>query len=330
VGRVLRIFLALVIAAVVVGGGAYLAAGAVVYDQISKVTAHCGGRFAGVTPANLAYDGDEAKLLSTVDLAAYRMPQYQEVAFPARDEPAVTIRGWYVPAASDAATAPTVILVHGRDSCRKDWNVMVPAGMLHRAGFSVLLLDQRNHGESTVTTGRYAGGMREYRDVLGAWDWLAQQGVAASRIGLFGASLGAAATLIAAGQEPRIPAVWDDSSYADTETRIKEDLAQRGYPTILSAAGGLMAQLIGGDDIYSTGPLTAVRNMGGRQLFIAHGEDDQTTLVHHAHDLAAAAKAAGVHVETWIVPKADHTRELAMVPAEYEARLVAFFRAALH
>jgi len=51
--------------------------------------------------------------------------------------------------------------------------------------------------------------------------------------------------------------------------------------------------------------------------------------VHHACDLAAAAQAAGVHVETWIVSKADHTRALAVAPAEDEARLAAFRRPAL-
>lgn len=49
----------------------------------------------------------------------------------------MTIRGWWVPAPEPEASA--VILVHGRDGCRRDWNVLVPAGMLHGAGFAVLL-----------------------------------------------------------------------------------------------------------------------------------------------------------------------------------------------
>ncbi len=326
-GRGVRILLAAVVALLLLAGATYAAVGAYVYDEISRVDAGtCVRRFPDVTPATFAYDSDTLQRLRPLALGGLLMPDYRAVSFAARAEPDVTIRGWFIPALSGGG-APAVIMVPGRASCRRDWNVLVPAGMLHRAGFAVLLIDLRNHGASDVTNGRYAGGMREFRDVLGAWDWLRDaQGMPATRIGLFGASLGSAAALIAAGAERQVAAVWEDSSYADTETRINEELTQRGYPTVLSSLGGVMAQVIGGDDIYATSPLTAVRQLGGRPLFIAHGAADTTTSVHHAEDLAAAARGAAVDVAVWIVPGAEHTQEMVVAPAEYEQRLVDFFR----
>ena len=58
--------------------------------------------------------------------------------------------------------------------------------MLHRNGFSVFLMDLRDHGDSEGDDARFAGGSEEYMDVLGGWDWVRSQGVPAARIGLLG------------------------------------------------------------------------------------------------------------------------------------------------
>ena len=105
--------------------------------------------------------------------------------------------------------------------------------MLHRNGFSVLLIDLRDHGDSTREDGRFAGGTDEYRDVLGAWDWLrTEQGLPPASIGLLGISLGAATVLLATGQEPAVAAVWEDSSYADLGTAIDAELKRRGVSDV--------------------------------------------------------------------------------------------------
>ena len=63
-----------------------------------------------------------------------------------------------------------MILVHGLGGCKNAIDVLVPAGMLWRHGFSVLLIDLRNIGESDFVDGRSTAGNVEYQDVLGAWD----------------------------------------------------------------------------------------------------------------------------------------------------------------
>jgi len=340
--RRIVILVAVVIGLVLVAGLAYLGAGLFLYDQISRVKSGCAGRFATVTPANLDYrlaeDDLAGSLVMRFPLAAYRMPEYQEVSFPSRPDerfPSVTIRAWWIP--GTRTDAPAVILVHGRHSCRKDWTVTIPAAMLHRAGFATLLIDLRNQGASDLsegpTQGRYYGGLVEYRDVLGAWDWLiAQRGLSASSIGLFGTSMGGATVIYAGAHEPAVAAVWEDSSFADTEQRIAEEIDQTfgGPVSLIAPAGGIVAPLVAGVDIYGETPLSDVAALRGRSLFIVHGEADQVTLPHHAVDLYRRAQESGVRAELWKVPYAGHTWEVVVDPVQYEQRLVAFFGAQLH
>src|SRR4029450_678129 len=108
-----------------------------------------------------------------------------------------------------------------------------------------LLIDLRDHADSTFEDGRYAGGTEEYRDVLGAWDWLqSAKGVPADRIGLLGVSLGAATTLIATGHEPGVAATWEDSSYADLPSIVRDELTRSGYPTFLDTGAALTARVV--------------------------------------------------------------------------------------
>ncbi len=88
-----------------------------------------------------------------------------------------------------------VIVVHGSDVCRRNTSVLLPAGMLVNAGTSILLIDLRNHVDSEVDSGRLTLGALEYRDVLGAFDYLCSIGYGKEHIGVMGVFLGAAVVL---------------------------------------------------------------------------------------------------------------------------------------
>ena len=53
------------------------------------------------------------------------------------------------------------MVTHGLSSCKCEGAILVAAGMLHRAGFNVLLYDLRNHGQSDSDGGRTAMGNKE-------------------------------------------------------------------------------------------------------------------------------------------------------------------------
>jgi uncharacterized protein len=308
---------ALVIVAVVVL--AYVGVSLVVYDKLSLTSAEC-GRTNQNTPASFTTDG--------VNTGPYRMPAYEAVTFPSRDA-GITISAWYV-AGDRGPAGPAVVLVHGHDACKREGRMLLAAGMLHRAGIGVLLIDLRNHGNSTVVNGRFAGGTREFKDALAGWDWLVDgRGYAPNHVGLFGMSLGAATALIATGEEPRVAAVWEDSSYADVDVAIQAELSRNGYPTFLRYGGYLMALVRSGDDLLSLSPIGAVAKLDGRPAFITHGSADERLSVTYAAALAGAIRADGGTVDPWIVEGASHTQAIELQPAEYERRLDAFFEAAL-
>jgi fermentation-respiration switch protein FrsA (DUF1100 family) len=229
---------ALWIAVALIAGAAssgYAVAANLVYDELTAVDRPwCPeyATFAGATPA--AFGTGTADTGPYVDTTPYLMPGYRPVSFPSRDD-AVTIAGWWVPGASSAA--PAVVIVHGIGRCKGDPEVLLPAGMLNRGGFAVLLIDLRNHGDSTVTDGRNTAGVRESLDVLGAWDWLrSAQGLPADRIGLFGVSFGAGSVIDAMGEEPSIarPGRILDLPTSGSGSRTSW---RGGYPGILPSAG---------------------------------------------------------------------------------------------
>lgn len=317
----------LVLAAAILGlttGGLYLGAAAVTYDQVSRLEPDCGGRFTGYTPATWTAAGASGDWSSDLDVTPWRVPTWQEVRFPSRDA-GIELRAWWMPATGDGP-APLVVVVPGRGACVRDPAVLLPAGMLWHAGFDVLAVDLRDHGASTWEDGRYAGGTEEYRDVEAAIDWAIAAGSGRAGIGVTGVSMGAVTALIAAGEDPRVAAVWEDSGYADVVTRIADELSQRGFPPILAAAGPLMGRLLGGDDFDSHTPLAAIRALGDRPLGVVHGGSDRRTYVSHAADLVAEAWRVGVPTDVWVIPDAGHGEAMFLLPDRYAARMVTFFR----
>ena len=301
---------------------AYIVASYAVYDTLSSVSGLCHPADVDNTPEHFTADGvDEA----VTD--AYAMPAPTDIVFHSRDPkvPELMLRGWWIPGRTP--TGPAVILVHGAGSCRRDPNVLMAAGMLHRHGFGVLLMDLRDHGDSDDEDLRFAAGTEEYLDVLGAWHWLLEQGgVSEERIGIAGMSFGAAASVVAGGEEPRVQAVWEDSSFADMDEAIRDYLVHEGYPTILAPGGELAARVVAGDDLTARGPLLEIPNYAGRPFAIVHGLADTTLSPHYAEQLRDAAGAAGVDLkEFWLVPGSEHTRAVLEHPDEYESRIVDFF-----
>jgi len=311
----IRYLVVALIAILLVG---YAAASVMVYDKLSQVTTICSGGRAD--PAAYTIDG--------VDTTPYLLPEPTITSFPSRDDPKVTIAASWYPA-STGIDAPTVILSHGFTGCRFGPGDLLAAGMLHKHDIAVLMIDLRNHGDSTRVDMRFAGGVVEYRDVLGAWDWLRAQGVPERRIGLLGFSLGAATTMIAMGQEPRIAAIWADSSYGDIGTALRDELTRNGYPTILEAGGVVAGKIVGGVDLESHSPLETTTLLHGRPIFLTHGLLDQRINVQSAYVLAASVAAHGEVAGLWIVPDAGHTQAIKLHPAEYEQRLSDFFVGAL-
>lgn len=222
------------------------------------------------------------------------------------------LAGWWIPHPS---AARAVILVHGRYENRA--GRLALARPLWDAGYSVLLIDLRGHGESADAVASY--GVREQRDVVGAVNFLVAEGYRGEAIGAIGWSLGGTSALLALAQTPNLAAVVSDSAYANAEPLLARNVLRPGLR--------LAMRLVRGVDLDEVRPADAIAQAGGRRILIIQGEQDTAVPVEHAALLAHAAQPGAA--EIWIVPDAGHTQAYALRPDEYARRVLSFFGATL-
>lgn len=142
---------------------------------------------------------------------------FRDVEFESSDH--IALKGWYVPAAlpGDAGAKGTIIYCHGLHRSRIEMLPMAQFG--HSLEYEGLLFDFRNHGQSggNVTSIGYW----ERLDVEAAVrDALTHEG-ASRPIVVWGVSMGAAAALMAAAEDPQIDAVISDSTFLSFDEVIK-------------------------------------------------------------------------------------------------------------
>ena len=119
-----------------------------------------------------------------------QQPPGRAARFVATD--GVELRGTLTPAGN--GRAPAIVLVHQRGGSAEQWDPLIPD--LHQAGFTTLAYDSRDAGELDERVLQ--------RDVAGALTYLREQAdVDAARLGVVGASIGAATAVLAIGTEQR-------------------------------------------------------------------------------------------------------------------------------
>lgn len=248
--------------------------------------------------------------------------RFVPVHFSARGE-RLRLAAWF--AESSGADA-AVLLVHGRDACRGDElrsDTFSLAQDFLRAGFSVLMLDLRGHGDSAPS--RLSYGIHECRDVLGAVDFLLAHGISRGRIGVLGASMGAVTALGAAAREPAIGALVLDSAFCSFA-----EVARAQFSRLTRLPGWMMTGAM-----FTAGALTKarlsehtaehdMRSRVGRPTLVIHSLADPFVPVSHAMQLAAISGAA-----FWFTDSTRHLGSYAHAPLDYGRRTVAFFVDAL-
>lgn len=290
----------------------YYQAGLVVYAGATAADPACGHHApyndpSSFTPHLWGTDLFEANATNMSSMATpegfanYTMPSWEAVEIPVGEE-AITLAAWLVEVDPDAGW---VVLVHGIRSCKANHEVLLPAGMLVADGHNVLMIDMRDHWESTLEDGQVSVGQKEWRDVVAAWSWLqSEKSVDPSQIGVFGASMGAGTAAIAFALEPRIQAAFLDTPFSSMDLIIEEELAFRGYPVFLKDAG-LFAGRVRGQDIVEHEPITAAHTIGNRSMTVVHGMNDARIRLHHGESMCDAATEAATdptNVVCWFEP----------------------------
>ena len=206
------------------GVGFYLA------NSILRIDHSC-GLHAGSLPNSWSTKNDfenhdslfSSELRKNFKSSKYHLDYWQEVYFPSREKN-IKISGWlfnYHP------NRPIVIVVHGlfpNGKCKPESNLI--ASLLIKNEINVLTIDLRNYGQSTIVSKYENLGLSEYKDVLGAFDFLQEIGFNKNNIGLHGISLGASTVIFAAEKEKNIKAIWSESSLAEFNMILKDEISR--------------------------------------------------------------------------------------------------------
>jgi fermentation-respiration switch protein FrsA (DUF1100 family) len=244
-----------------------------------------------------------------------------DVALTAAD--GAILKAWFIQPLD--ANGQSVIILHGITANRVDSTGF--AEMFLNQGYSVLMPDSREHGESGGIIATY--GILEKQDVNLWTQWLRQR--AAGCTYLLGESMGAAIGLQATAVSPNLCAVAVESPYS-TFREISYERLGRGTHT-----GTLFWRSVGrpvievaiaytrlryGIYLPDADPEAAVEHSTVPSLLIA-GTADNNIPMHHAQELEGVC---ATHCALWIVPGADHGGVSTVAYIEFERRILDWFQ----
>jgi fermentation-respiration switch protein FrsA (DUF1100 family) len=239
---------------------------------------------------------------------------FEDISFQSDD--GNNLSGWYMPAEkSDKA----VIFVHGHGADRREGMRWFKA--VHQAGFNILAFDLRNQGNSTKSFSTM--GYFEKQDVIGALDYLQQQ-KQIQRIGIFGTSMGAATSIMAMVDDPRIVAGVFEAGWANLDDLYGEIIEQHlGLPSFpLAPLITWMLEQRTGMDMAVVNPENLLGGISPRPVFIIHCSGDNLIGFSHGERNYAAANEPK---EFWTSPCQIHARAWQSDPEYIENRVTNYF-----
>ncbi len=227
--------------------------------------------------------------------------KYKTVKFKSVD--GINLAGWLIKAEKPKGT---IIISHGYGYSKAD--VLKAAEILKRNNYSIFLFDYRAHGESQ---GKISGlGVLEVNDLLGAIEYLKK--TREKNIGLFGFSMGASTSIVAASKT-KIACVIADSGYSELSKVIISKLSVFG-PMVIKL---LKVQ---GVDVENNMPISSVDKINC-PLLIIHSKKDGLVHVRHAKELYSKAKKPK---NLWLIDSSDHARGYQNDPKLYERKVLDF------
>lgn len=253
---------------------------------------------------------------SRVEIPVDSSFEVEEISFLSED--GLRMTGWYVPPENRAL----VILLHGYGSNRTA--MLWHAEQLTKAGYGVLMYDERASGESEGEYRSY--GWEDPRDVGGALAFLSDKSeVDPSMIGIAGCSIGGQIALQGAAYYPQIGAVWADGS----STIRAQDIKKPTNPIYaLLIAGNYMLDWMYELklDIDAPAPmLEIIDNIAPRPIMLVGGGTSMPFTGSEGDHLTLYKQYAGENAELWVIPEAVHCDGPIRRPQEYAVKMIEFF-----
>lgn len=245
---------------------------------------------------------------------------YKNIRFPSRDDK-LSLSGWLIPAS--VKTKRMVIEAHGyRENRVLDHPSLPTAKALHDAGFSVLMFDFRDEGDSPgkeVSVGEY-----EIRDLLEAVDYAKSLGY--TDIGIIGFSMGASTALDATAADPDVKATIADSPFADLQTYLEGNMSVWTHLPSFPFNGEIFWEM---KHFFSLNPNTVdplkdLATAKPRPILLIAGTADTTVPMTNSEQIYNELK--GDPEDTlWTVPGATHVGAYDVEPVQYEQHVTQFF-----
>ncbi len=250
----------------------------------------------------------------------YYLDEWQNVYFPSRDKD-IQINGWLF---NYHENRPIVIVIHGifpNGKCKPESNLI--ASLLIKEGINALTIDLRNYGQSDIVSGYEDLGLKSYNDVLGAYDFLKQIGYESNKIGLHGISLGAVPAIFAANIERDIKAIWSDSSLAEFNMVLEDEIARYGLSIEFGPAVSFFGKLLSGVDPINLNPVKKLTNT--QSYFFTHGERDERMLVRHYDFFKKYTEENNIKSYFWLAQDSFHVDSMFKFPEIYAKKMKIFF-----
>ncbi len=245
--------------------------------------------------------------------------------------------------------APTIIICHGYRVPRE--HLRPVAALEYTFGYNVLFFDFRGHGESeSVAT---SGGNAEVRDLEAALYAASQQPeTLPGKLVIHGFSMGASVALLTQ-HHPGVVAIIADSPYARLDDVLRRLVSYRlttestswtpplhflrnALPAIswaTVAASGILFRLRHGHGLRAR-PASSFKRRRTRTtsdrpyqpipILLIHAAGDDLIPIAQAHQIAAAAKAHKIPMETYFVDHPVHCGAYGYDPQKYISILLNF------
>ena len=231
----------------------------------------------------------------------------------------VTLRGEIIDNPAERGTRRKIaVICHGQTANR--YAALKYADIFYRAGWSVLIYDERYFGQSG---GKYCTlGQEESRDLAAILARVRERFGADCHIALHGESMGAATALLSL-RYTRADLIVADCPFADSELLFRQWLESRlpVPPGLILPWFAFLARRRCGYLVRETSPIAAVRAAEVPILFM-HGRDDTLIPCSHSEELFRACRDG--RSELHLFDGADHAQSITVDRAGYEAILLAF------
>ncbi|HEU0008330.1 MAG TPA: alpha/beta fold hydrolase [Verrucomicrobiae bacterium] len=194
----------------------------------------------------------------------------------------------------------TILVLHGYGMMKES---MAPwAFVLAQAGFRVVTVDLRGHGQSTgaqITFGKY-----ETTDLRQVLDYLIAHGLCDERVGVLGLSYGATLALNWAARDPRVRGVVAIAPYNRPDDAIARfaEMEKAPVPRRLVRAAAVSAGAKLDLKWSEWSAEAAMRRLKQPVLLIGGGKDP----LSRPEDILKLKQAAGGESQSLEVPEADH------------------------